>query len=84
MSSSNANIWTSQVTQRVYEWRGAFGSVALRAFEAFFNSDPAKYASVEARSEYCKDIVLRRRVCYANPGGSDKVVRAVRSLHHTR
>ncbi len=56
-----------QVHQRVYDWRGAIGSHALRAFEAFFKSNPSRFPDLETRSAYCTAVLLPVRVFYADP-----------------
>ncbi|KAL7278554.1 hypothetical protein ACG7TL_007553 [Trametes sanguinea] len=54
-------------TQRVYEWRSAFGHAALRAFESFFESRSKLFPDPDACRQFCAKILDNCRLFYKNP-----------------
>ncbi|KAL7278943.1 hypothetical protein ACG7TL_006775 [Trametes sanguinea] len=58
-------------TQRMYEWRSAFGSAAKDSFESFFASLPADFPDIESRRQFCASI-KSGRVFFKDPEGSSK------------
>ncbi|KAI9068792.1 hypothetical protein FKP32DRAFT_1600296 [Trametes sanguinea] len=58
-------------TQRMYEWRSAFGSAAKDSFESFFASLPADFPDIQSRQQFCASI-KSGRVFFKDPEGSSK------------
>ncbi|KAL7280188.1 hypothetical protein ACG7TL_006607 [Trametes sanguinea] len=64
-------LTNSEATQRMYEWRSAFGSAAKDSFESFFASLPADFPDTESRRQFCASI-KSGRVFFKDPEGSSK------------
>lgn len=58
----------------MYEWRANFGNAAIRAFEAFFLEYAEEFSTSEARSEFCKKILVKGRLFYEDPSSDVQVV----------
>ncbi|KAI0650193.1 hypothetical protein C8Q79DRAFT_1006481 [Trametes meyenii] len=61
----------SLATQRMYEWRCAFGHAAMGTYEAFFDACPTEFPDVEARKEFCLRIIRGGRLFFEDPEGSE-------------
>ncbi|KAI0364596.1 hypothetical protein BV20DRAFT_983097 [Pilatotrama ljubarskyi] len=59
-------------SQRMYEWRSAFGSSAMRTFESFFNAMVDDFPDRASRREFCDRIVPGGRIFFADPEGDSK------------
>ncbi|KAI9059976.1 hypothetical protein FKP32DRAFT_1679264 [Trametes sanguinea] len=66
-------LTNSKATQRMYEWRSAFGSAAKDSFESFFASLPADFPDIQSRQQFCASI-KSGRVFFKDPEGSSKQV----------
>jgi len=66
----------SQAMQRVYEWRGSFGSSAICIVNAFFSSDVHEGAldSDEQRVSFSKSMLENLRFMYSTADGDDPLV----------
>jgi hypothetical protein len=64
-------IQTSQVCQRIHEWRAGFGSTAVSVLMAYFASTP-EYKTQEAREEYAEDQLQDCRFVYEDPDNEEQ------------
>ncbi|KAI0644466.1 hypothetical protein C8Q79DRAFT_1011512 [Trametes meyenii] len=62
----------SLATQRMYEWRCAFGHTAMGTFESFFDACPADFPDTDARRDFCFRILQGGRVFFKDPEGEEK------------
>ncbi|RPD69757.1 hypothetical protein L226DRAFT_526445 [Lentinus tigrinus ALCF2SS1-7] len=65
------HLW--QAMQRVYEWRGSFGSNALRAFDSWFRTKGDQYAEPRKKAAFCKKIIPDGRLFYEDPEGRERI-----------
>ncbi|CDO73952.1 hypothetical protein BN946_scf185016.g109 [Trametes cinnabarina] len=59
-------------SQRIYEWRSAFGSAALQSFDSFFNSMGNDFPDIQSRQAFCSSIKDNGRLFYKEPEGDTK------------
>ncbi|KAI0667183.1 hypothetical protein C8Q78DRAFT_1082317 [Trametes maxima] len=73
----------SLATQRMYEWRSAFGHTAMGTYEAFFDACPTEFPDVEARKNFCLRIIQGGRLFFEDPEGTECKARACSGLYRS-
>jgi hypothetical protein len=63
----------AQTNQRVYEWRGAFGSTAISVLNSFFDSVQG-YETDEDRVEFATNQLTNLSFLYLEAEGDDRAV----------
>ena len=71
--------------QRIYEWRGSFGSSAICVINAFFHSDvhDGKFSKNDARVTFSEEMLQDLRFLYSTAEGDDPSVRGCPEVQYT-